>query len=222
MSKTGNYFIDSFSLAVVFFPLLPVIVVLFRKIYHRDVLNYLMILCLLNFVNNLNLQLLQVTAISRFSATHVFSLLEMVVLIQLFKTGLKKSYREFINILTIAFLSAVVTYYFMKGANQRMSLLDGIQDAWIILLAAISLVNIVRNNYLQIFYSSLFWIAAGTLFYFLIAMLLDSVEGSFLPSQHAAAMDKIILLDIAAVARYLFYLIAAWIYNKPLKPDPGI
>ena len=85
MFKTGNTFIDFFSQVAIFFPLLPVIVIFFRGIYQKEVLNYLMILCLINFTQDLALQTLQVKYINQASIRHIFSLLEFVIIIQIFK-----------------------------------------------------------------------------------------------------------------------------------------
>jgi len=219
MFKTGVPFIDLFSLVVVFLPLLPVIIILARKIYQLDVLNFLMILCLINFISGLNLQLLPVTHTGRLGAAHVFSLLELVILTQLFKSGLTRKYRELIDILTIAFLSAVITYYLLKGVDQHPVLLEETINGWIILSAALSLLQIVHRNYLRIFNSPLFWIATGTLFYFVIAMLLELITATRLSLPQSITTEKTVLLNIAATTRYLFYTLAAWIYNRPTHSD---
>ena len=219
MFKTGNHLVESISLVSVFLPLIPVFTILLRKIYQRDVLNYLMILCLLNFLGSLNLQLLQMTSVSRLTAVRVFSFLEMVILIQIFKAGLRRKIRELLDVFTVAFLSVTLTYYYLEGAVPRPDLLEFIQNLIIIVLSSVSLVWLVRGNYLQILYSPLFWIGAGTLFYFVIALLLDLIGNSGRPFQPSAQADRMYVLTIAAFARYFFYFLAAWIYNQPPASD---
>jgi len=214
MLKTGNIFIDFFSQVVIFFPLLPVVVIFLRGIYHKEVLNYLMILCLLNFSQDLALQTLQIKYINQASIRHIFSLLEFVIIIQVFKSILKGRPKEIVNIVTIGLLSAIVTYYLVEGSDQKKILLDILQNSFIIIITAYSLVNIVQYENLRIFYSALFWIATGTFFYFVIVMLLDIIDGCCPQLHHPITTDKMLLLNIASLARYFFYTLATLFYIK--------
>jgi len=214
MFKTGNIFIDSFSQVIVFFPLLPVIIIFLRRIYQKDVLSFLMILCLLNFSQELVLQTLRIKYINQASIRHIFSLLEFVIIIQIFKSLLNGKSKEIINILVIAFLSAIVTYYLIKGSDQKKILPDILQNGFLILFVAYSLVNIVRQENLRIFYSVFFWIATGTLFYFVIAILLDIIDACCPQFNHPITTDKMLLLNIANLARYFFYTLATLLYNN--------
>jgi hypothetical protein len=215
MLKTGNIFIDFFSQVVIFFPLLPVIIIFLRRIYQKEVLNYLMILCLLNFSRDLAVQTLQIKYINQGSIRNIFSLLEFVIVIQIFKSILKEKSKEIVNIFTIAILSAIITYYLVKGSDQKKILLDVFQNSFIIMLTAYSLVMIVQYENLRIFYSALFWIATGTLFYFVIAMLLDIIDDCCPQLQHPITTDKMLLLNIASLVRYFFYTLATLLYSKP-------
>ena len=118
-------------------------------------------------------------------------------------------------ILLIAFISAVITYYFIKGTGETRAELSGVQDGIIIVIAIAGLLNLVRNNYLHIFKSPLFWIAAGTLFYFIIAVLLEVVDKCCLQPGQLPGGDNMILLNIASIVRYLFYTLASLFYNNP-------
>jgi hypothetical protein len=219
MLKTGNKVIDVMALVSVFLPLIPVFTILLRKTYQRDILNFLMILCLLNFLGSLNLELLQMTPTSLATAEQVFSFLEMVILIQIFKSGLRKKMKGLLDVFVVAFLSAALTYYSLKGGVPRPDLLDFLQDLTIILLSTVTLVLLVRSNYLQIMYSPLFWIASGTLFYFVIALLLEIIDHSGGYVQQSVSADRIVMLIVATTARYFFYFLAAWIYNRPPGSD---
>jgi len=208
MLKTGNTIIDLFSQVNIFFPLLPVIIIFFRGIYQKESLNYLVILCLLNFCQDIAMQTLHVTYVNQSSIRNIFSLLELIVVVQIFKTILRDRFREMINIITIALLSAMVTYFFVKGADQKNLALETLKNGFIIILTAYSLVAIVQSENLRIFYSPVFWIATGTLFYFAIVLLLDFVDQCCPELQNPIATDKMLLLNVASVARYFFYTLA--------------
>jgi len=208
MLKTGNTIIDFFSQVNVFFPLLPVIIIFFRGIYQKESLNYLVILCLLNFCQDIAMQTLHVKYVNQSSIRNIFSLLELIVIVQIFKTILQDRFREMINIMTIALLSAMVTYFLVKGADQKNPVLEILRNGFIVILLGYCLVAIVKSENLRIFYSPVFWIATGTLFYFVIVLLLDFVEKCCPELQNPIATDKMLLLNIASAIRYFFYTLA--------------
>ncbi|MBS1599597.1 MAG: hypothetical protein JST75_15335 [Bacteroidetes bacterium] len=214
MLKTGNIFIDFFSQVVIFFPLLPVIIIFFRGVYQKESLIYLVILCLINFTQDMALQTLQIKDITQFSIRHIFSLLEFIVIVQIFKSILQGNLKELVNILAVAILSAVITYYLVKGANEKKNLIELLKDGFIIMLATYSLVRIVYQENLRIFYSAFFWIATGTLFYFVTVLLLDIIEACCPDLKNPFAADKMLLLNIAGVARYFFYTLATLVNNR--------
>jgi len=214
MLKTGNTIIDFFSQVVIFFPLLPVVVIFLRGIHQKETLNYLIILCLLNFSQDIALQTLQVKYVNQSSIRHIFSLLEFIVIIQIFKLSAKGKFKEMINIFTIAILSAIVTYYLIKGSDQKKVLLDVLKNLFIIMLTTYSLVAIVQQENLRIFYAPIFWIAIGTLFYFVTALLVDTIDECCPQLHNPIATDKMLLLNVASLARYFFYTLATLLYAK--------
>jgi hypothetical protein len=212
MLKTGNILVDLFSQIIIFFPLLPVIIILLRGVYQKDVLTFLLIICLLNFSQNLALIALSTDYINEDSLRNIFSLLEFPVIVQVFRPAIQNKLREPVDIIMIAILSSLVTYYFLKGADQKVILLDLLKNGFVILLTSYCLVNVVRNENLQIFYSPLFWVATGTLFYFVIAFLMYVLDDYHLHPSIIA--DKLLLLNTASVARYFFYALAGLLYKK--------
>jgi hypothetical protein len=217
MLKTGNDFIDLFSLTVVFLPLLPVAIVLARKIYTLDVLTFLMILCLLNFARGLTLQTIEVTRLNQISVHNVFALLEMIILAQIFKTSLSAFAKGWVNILSIGLLSSLITLLLLRGAGEKNPGVEGLLDGFILALTIYSLTSAVRKSNLQVFHSALFWVATGTLFYYATAFLLEASEFCCLPSGRSVATEKILLLDMAELARYFFYTLACCLWRRPAR-----
>ena len=214
MFKTGNNFIDFTSAIVAFLPLLPVIIILFRKIYQKDVLNYLMILCLMNFSENLIVLVSSTKYLNPLSIQNIFSLLELVVIIQILKSTTKGLMKEIVNILTIAILSSIITYYLLKGSDQKKIALDILGNGFIISLTLYSLVIIIRNDNLKIFYSPLFWVSTGILFYFTMNILLNIIDSCCLQLRPSITNDKVLILNVASLARYFFYTLATLCYRK--------
>ncbi|HTQ66350.1 MAG TPA: hypothetical protein VMI12_16270 [Puia sp.] len=215
MLRTGNILVDFFSQIIIFFPLIPVIIILFRGLYQKDALTFLLIICLLNFSQNLTLAILSTDYVNEASIRNIFSLLEFILIVQIFKPAVRKRFKEPVDIIMIAILSSLITYYFLKGADQKVIFLDLLKNGFVILLISYCLVNVVKTENLQIFYSPLFWVATGTLFCFVTAILVYIVDDYHL---HPSIMaDKLLLLNIASVARYFFYALAGLLYNKSIK-----
>ena len=158
---------------------------------------------------------MQVKYINQSSIRNIFSLLELIVIVQIFKSILHGRLKEMVNTFTIALLSAMVTYYLVKGPDQKKILFDVLKNGFIIMLAVYILVSIVKRENLRIFYFFFFWIATGTLFYFVIALLLDIIDECCPQLQNPLASDKMVLMNIASVARYIFYTLATVLYYKP-------
>ena len=219
MFKTGNIIIDIFSQGIVFVPLLPVIIILIRSIYQKDVLTFLMILCLLNFIGGLILWMPKPNKVGLISVQNIFSLFEVLVLLQIFKSALRGKPAEFLKIFLIAIVSSIVTYYSLQGMDRTSMLITSLQDGIILLISALSLMHLVRNNHLYIFHSPLFWISVGTLFYFVMTALVDVAGRNYmqLPSTHTT--ENIILLNIASLIRYFFYTLAVVFYHSSRSSD---
>jgi len=209
MFKTGNSLIDLFSQILVFLPLLPVSIILFRKIYGEEALNYLLILCLLNFCQYLVLDILPLPEKFQPSVAHLFSLIEFVFLVQVFKSSMNRSYREYINFVAIGLVSAITTYYLVSGISRPLVLPGLLQHVIIIMLATYCLITAIRNDNLQIFYDPLFWIATGTLFYFMTIVLLEILGECCASLRASLDADKMLMTNIALLARYFFYSLAA-------------
>ncbi|PWT74778.1 MAG: hypothetical protein C5B59_10430 [Bacteroidetes bacterium] len=214
MFRTGNSFIDSFSEILAFAPLLPVFVILFRRIFHEDIFNYLTTVCLLDFIRRLTIRISQPNLTKLIPLIHVFSLMEFIFLVLAFRTILRKGSREMVNVLAIALISAVITHDIIKGIGQNSYWLDLLQHAFIVILAGYCLVRSVKKENLQILYSALFWISTGTLFYFSTILLVEMLSGCFASWRSSSFRDSELLLDFASLARYFFYLLAALLYKS--------
>jgi hypothetical protein len=216
MPKTGDFFIDAFSAACIFFPLLPVIIIFLKRDYSKEVLNFLMILCLLNFIKGILLLIPGLVPINQITITNIFSLPELLILVQIFRSVFFGKLKHVLTIFLVAFLSSVITYYLMNGVGQKRLALEELQDGVIVLIAIFGLSELVRNDDLQIFQLPLFWIAIGTIFYFAISVLVRAAgQSSSTPLNQPSNTDTQVILDIACMARYFFYMLAALFYQRP-------
>ncbi|HEX4372330.1 MAG TPA: hypothetical protein VHZ50_03400, partial [Puia sp.] len=108
-----------------------------------------------------------------------------------------------LTVFSIIFLAVIVTFYFSKGMGEKKAGIDMAMQIIIIAVAGIISFNLVEKEDVMVFNYPLFWIAIGTLFYFLIALLVNII-----PSGNEGEKDRIVLLNIASLVRYVFYAFA--------------
>jgi hypothetical protein len=213
MPQTGNLFTDTFTEVCIFLPLLPVIIIFFKKIYHNEALNFLMILCLLNFIKGILLLIPGLIIISQVIINNIFALPELIILAFIFRVLFSGKIKNILTVFFVAFLSSVITYYLLNGINQKREAMELVQELVILGISISGLLELIGNNDIHVFKLPLSWIAIGTIFYFSISILvtiLNTPEPEF--NRHING-DTQIILDIAGFARYLFYMLAGWFYQ---------
>jgi hypothetical protein len=224
MFKTGIIFIDAFSSVCTFLPLLPVAFIFIKKIYYKEALNLLMILCLFNFIENIILMVPQSISTNQNAIAEIFSLVELILLLQIFKSVLPGKLKQIVNVFLIAFLSAIITFYSLQGMSEKRINVEIIQDGIIIAVIAIGLFDLITNSSLHIFRIPLFWIAAGSLFYFAMSILLNIFTDPILKPNAETTADSILISDIVNLIRYTFYIFAVIFYlpEKNLNKDSSL
>jgi hypothetical protein len=206
MFKTGNVFIDNCLTAASFLPLLPVLLILLKKAYLKEPMNFLMIVCLLNFLAGGIRQLTLLNPNGQSVVNNIFALLEMIFLVLLFRPGLNSQARNAVNVFLVAFLSVILTYFVLRGWGNCNVAIDSVEAFIIAGIIGLCLPPLIRNSHMYILQSPLIWIAGGTLFYFFTLILLEWVGGScYQPVNRSPDTEKMILLAIAGLVRYLLY-----------------
>lgn len=199
-----NSFADYLFIAVTFLPLLPAMFILFQKSFGKGPLDILLIICLINFIRDLPIHLHMLNSDGRNILDNVCYPIELILLARLFRSTLTKPLREILTIILVAFLSSMLTWLSIKGWGNNAPVLKIVQDGMLLGVMLLSLPSLVQIKGLDIFRSSLFWIAGGTLFYIIILLILRSVNSGDDPN----AEDKI-FLSLAAMIRYCLYTLAA-------------
>lgn len=197
-----------------FIPLVPVILAFVLGNYTREPLNFLLIVCLLGFLEGILRETHSLNIENQYIIHAIFSLLLFLLFIQLFKVCLKTTLQQGLNILLAAFLSFAITFGSIKGWDPGHFPLDILLSILLALLILISLPSIVRTGRWQVFRSALFWIAGGTLFYLLLFLLLECTGPCCWPLVPPYDPDKVLFLSIADGIRYLLYTVAVFVYPK--------
>ncbi|MBN9381614.1 MAG: hypothetical protein J0H74_12655 [Chitinophagaceae bacterium] len=204
MFKSGNSFADYLFITVTFLPLLPAMFIIFQKNFGKGPLDILLIICLVNFIRDLPIHLHMLNSEGQNVLDNVCYPIELILLARLFRTTLTKPCREILTITLVAFLSSLLTWLSIKGWENNAPGLEIIQNSMLIGVILLSLPFLVQAKGLNIFRSSLFWIAGGTLFYIIILLLLKWAD----PGGRLNAENKV-LLSLAAIIRYCLYMLAA-------------
>ncbi len=215
MLQTGNIFTDILSIVSIIFPLLPAGIIFVKKVYRNETLNFLMILCLLNFVKNFLLFVPTIDISSQNVITSIFTLFELVILVQLFKQALAEKIKKIANIFLIAFLSVVITCYLFEGANQRFYALEILKSTIVIFAAILCLAQVISSSNLNILNEPLFWISTGSLFYFSISILMNALSWYYVLLPRESFMEKEVFLGIGSITKYFLYTLAVLFYKEP-------
>src|SRR5580658_3369215 len=197
MFKTGDNFADYFFLAATFLPLVPVILIFLQRNYGKEPLNLLMVVCLFNLTSGFIRNFPMADPENQYIFQNIFSLLEMILLTQLFIPILPARGRNILNIFLVAFVSVYLTFFFVKGWQFNSKIFDNLNSCIIIGVALISMPPLIRASNLHIFESTLFWIAGGTLFYFLLSALLEWIVACCLPISRLPNEEKEIFMVVA-------------------------
>jgi hypothetical protein len=213
MIKTGNIFLDFISFLSAVFPLLPVVVVFIKKNYYNESLNFLMILCLLNFIKNILLFVIDINTSSQNIIANIFSLIEFIILFLIFKNLASQKFWNYINICFSVFLSVIITIYLLRGAENKIFVIEEFQNAIIVSASILCIIKLAYSDSLLIFNQPLLWIAIGSLFYFSIAILLQSLNKVYEETPNENISGSMLLLNIGSTARYFFYLLAAFFHE---------
>ena len=218
MPKTGIGFVEMLSLVAILLPLIPVLIIFITKAYQEDVLALLMGVCLVNFIQNLILYIPRLVVVDMLFIKASFELINyilMLVLINLVIEG--RWWREAIRILLVAFISVVVTIYIIQGVSKYLWNIEIAQSSVMILLNFVVLLQLIRRHDIFIFQSPMFWIAAGTFFYYSMFLLTHALPEYKAVLQEVPQAQKQILMLVMIIVQFGFYIAAAAVAGKSDK-----
>jgi len=207
------------SLVAIILPFLTAIIIFIRKSYRDEALNLLMLLSLVIFAKNLLFALSAFEKTTSLFYVSLFEAAEFVLLVLIFRFNVQQSsYKEWMNYLLVGFLSVTITLHATQVTENYLSLIANTQAVLLCLLAIITLLILIRNQYIFIFHSSLFWIAGGTLFFSSMSLAAEvlSRNGWFEGRDEG---ERQLLLYAFNVVRLLFYLIAALIQQSKQQEE---
>jgi hypothetical protein len=215
MEKTGIGLIEILALVAILLPLIPVLIIFISKTYKQDVLALLMGLCLVSFIQNLILYIPSFVPLDILFVRASFQLITFIILLLLLKLVIKEKWlHEAMKILLVSFVSVVITIYSTKGIFSYLGKIELVQALLLILLTLIALFQLIRSQDIFIFLSPPFWISGGTLFYYSMFLLTQSIpeyNPMLTGQQHP---QKQVLLLIIIFIQFVFYIIAAIIAGK--------
>jgi len=202
MVKTGTIQ-DILNIIAMLASLAPAMIILFRRAWQSDVLNFLMVFSLISFMHLLLTGLLPVTQ-PGYAFTHAaFSLGEFILLLFLLRPNSKlKWMRDLFYIFSIAFLSVIITVYALMGANASAGTVQVLQNLIILTAAIYGILQLLKTEQVFIFQQPLFWIIIGAIAFSCMQLLL-----SVIPS--AKPGELAIMQALVVTVRSLFFIVAA-------------
>lgn len=213
MIKTGNPFTDFLFTAIVFLPLIPVLLIIGRKLYLEEPLNFLAIICLLGFLEGIS-GAYPLVKTDQHILHKVFVVLLFLLLVQAFRSNLGRKVQYGLTILLTALLSITLTWWSVRGWGLASPEADMLFNLFLAGVIGISGPAVIRTHQLQIFRSPLFWMEAGTLFYISLSLLMQWIGPCCQALEGAQDPEKRLLLALADAVRYLLYITAVLSFTR--------
>ena len=211
MVETGFIMPLWLSLAAIFLSFLTAMIIYIRGSYKEVILTLLMLLSLLLFAKNILLTFSVSDKINGALYQSLFEAGEFVLLVLIFRSAIPQSlFKEWFNYLLVGFLSVIGTLYATRTNNDYLLPIKLIEASLLVLFSLLTLLILIRNQFIFIFHSTLFWIAGGTLFYMSMILAAEAVERNAWYKDYTER-DKQLLLATFGIVRLIFYLIAALI-----------
>ncbi len=172
-----------------------------------------MILCLINFIKYLLFFLAVIDTTSQNGIENIFSFLEFILLLVIFRRSFSNKFNHQVNILLSIYISVIITIHLLEGLEHKILILDLLQNSSVIIFSIFCIVQIAFKGDLDILHKPLLWVAIGSLFYFSMAVLLQLMEMFYNSEAKENFTTKVLLLNAGEMFRYFFYLLGAWLYN---------
>src|SRR4030095_7170209 len=221
MVQTGAITIPYWlTMLALLLPLIPAFIIFFRRAFDQESLNYLVILCLLLFIEQVVLRIPQFSAIDPNKVQPAFRLGEFVVLFWLYRSTLQHNWiKELLSYFLVGFASVVITIFVNRGIDAYAVNIDMAESIVLVLLSILVLFQLIRIQYLFIFQSPLFWIAGGSLCFYLMAVIIEFMSGNAMFIWQDKESGKEVLLLGFSIVRLIFYIIAASIKEQKRDDD---
>ena len=153
----------------------------------------------------------------------VFSVAEMVIMAYLFKSVFTKKWiRDLVNLALVSFISVLITLYIVKGFSQSINGVQIAQGIFLILLSVTALWQVITNEQVTVFNSPMFWIAGGTLCYYMMYLLAEAIKTYESRTTQNSEAERMLLLHSVFMVRYLFYIVATFVAPKENKENKSI
>lgn len=221
MAKTGIGLLEILALIAILLPLIPVFFIFIQKSYKQDVFNLLMVLCIITFIQNLLFFIPGIYSGDFLFMTATFQLIDFIILVILLKRVITGRWiHESMKILLVSFVSVVITLYSLQKIQIYFNSIELVQAVLLMAITLIALFQLIMSQDIRIFLSPLFWIAAGTFFYYTMFFITQSLPEYNPTVSGIPYQQKKILLLIIILIQYIFYTIAVKVSgNKKTEND---
>lgn len=212
MVETGGSIFIALSLVVMLLSLLPVCILLVRKVAASAFLNVLKVLCLFVICQYLARFFIQP---SLPSLPIVFKLVEFTLVYYLFNLLMTATQgKDILNMVLVSFLSVTITIYALKGLTAYTDVLTIIQSGILTVLAIVILLQLIKNRHIVLASEPAFWIAGGLLCYNGMVVLMEAIAGSHSNLSQQIEQEKSIIITLADMLRMVFFIVAASVAGK--------
>jgi hypothetical protein len=211
MVETGGIFI-ALPLVVMLLSLLPVCILLVRKVAASAILNVLKILCLFVILQYSFLYFVQPGSPALQMG---FRLAEFILVYYLFRLMMSSNKgKEIMNMILVSFLSVIITIYALKCLMAYSTVLTIIQSGILTVLSFVVLSQLINNRHITLVNEPRFWITGGILCFNGMVVLMEAIAGNHSDLSQQIQKDKDIIITVADMLRMIFFIVAASVAGK--------
>ena len=225
MLDFGNSYLNIFVHISSYLPLLPFLLILLKRTYVVEYLNYLMILSLVAFLFNLTLNFIPFYSKPFHFLRNVLMITEVMLILLMINSRYKSSFGKHLTITLLVFVPNMsVTYMLINSLNEFNTLLITLNCA-ILLISALLFQKYLMDNYKgNILNYSLFWIMNGV-FMFCGSYLIFNLGRKFIFNYDTDDYKSMWgMIYIVHFIKYGFFALAAFM-GKPadaiFEPSPA-
>jgi hypothetical protein len=125
--------------------------------------------------------------------------------------------REVIKVLLVSFVSIVITIYCLQGVTANLGNIEIAQALVLVAVTLFALFQLIKTQDIFIFLSPMFWITAGTFFYYSMLLLTQSIPDYRPASDDTPFQQRKALLMVMIIIQFIFYIIAAAVAGNKNK-----
>jgi hypothetical protein len=203
-------------------PVICVIIIIYSKLYSYEPFSILLLLCCIYTIVNILSFAFTKMPVEIKVITSIGNMTEYCLLLFLLRsTSSVKWMTDLCIAALIIYLTLSVSYNFIKGFPEINAPVYAIGRGILLIIGGLFMIQLLRQRFILILYSSLFWVLAGACFFSSIYLLLQGMLYLTPVNGDQNTRDFHLLMEVLKIIEYSLFMIAPIVYQIG-KPFDGV